>query len=361
MKRIRNLHEYKAIPVLVWQPAFRGISVSAQTTFVGTNSPGQGTNYTFNVVAGATNLSLVISNSATAYSYLLLKAGGTPTDTSFDFASRLNGLTNQINLELPEFSTGAYGLRVSTPAASTTQGFTVVLTTNRADLRSAGYPVSKPLVFSTTGSLTNTGSGAWQYFQVDVPSNLLTGWRIVLSSTNTTTPGLYIRRGQLPNAGAYDKAVAPGQPIDTIIFTSAEATNATYFIGVYQASGAASFANYTLSTELASITTLTWDPGTTDAGTQVFTNQSLDGWRLLFCHHDPEYGRSSVAHGVKCPNNEANVYLSQGSLPTTISYNYASTRVGSDGFVLAQGPQFSAGQNWYILVHATPGSQRGIW
>jgi uncharacterized protein YmfQ (DUF2313 family) len=31
--------------------------------------------------------------------------------------------------------------------------------------------------------------------------------------------------------------------------------------------------------------------------------------------------------------------------------------VGSDGFVLAQGPQFSAGQNWYLLVHATPGAQ----
>src|ERR1039457_1726394 len=117
-----------------------GLSVSAQT-FVGTNSPGQGTNFTFTVVAGATNFSLVVSNSATTYSYLLVKKGGTPTDTSFDFAARLNnGLTNEINLEAPEFATGSYGLRVSTPATSTTQGFSVALTTNRTDLRSAGYP-----------------------------------------------------------------------------------------------------------------------------------------------------------------------------------------------------------------------------
>src|ERR1700733_1370149 len=123
-------------------------------TFVGTNAPGQGTNYTFSLSSGATNLSLVISNSSTTYSYLYLKAGGTPTVTSFDFAATLTGQTNEINLESPEYAPGTFGLLVSTPAASTTQSFSVLLTTNRPDLRSAAYPVSKPLVFSTTGFLT---------------------------------------------------------------------------------------------------------------------------------------------------------------------------------------------------------------
>ena len=75
-------------------------------SFVGTNAPGQATNYTFTVGAGATNLSLVISNNASAYSYLLVEKGGNPTDTVFDFASRLNGQTNRINLENPEYSAG---------------------------------------------------------------------------------------------------------------------------------------------------------------------------------------------------------------------------------------------------------------
>jgi len=111
--------------------------------------------------------------------------------------------------------------------------------------------------------------------------SLATGWRIVLSSPNATPPGLYIRRGQLPTNGSYDKA-SVGHPIDTIIFTSAEATNSTYFIGVYLPAGPASSANYILTTELASVTTLTWDPGTTDAGTQVFTNLSGTGGDYYF-------------------------------------------------------------------------------
>ena len=326
-------------------------------SFVGTNAPGQATNYTFTVGAGATNLSLVISNNASAYSYLLVKKGGSPTDAVFDFASRLNGQTNQINLENPEYSTGTYGLRVSTPGSSTAQAFQVALTTNRSDLRSAGYPVLKPLVFSTTGNLTNTGPGAWHYFQVDMPSNLLTGWRIVLS-TNAAggNPDLYVRRGGLPTTGTYDKA-SVNQAIDTIIFTSAETTNSTYFIGVYLPAGPANSTSYTLSSELASVTTLTWDPGITDAGTQGYTNQSGTGGDYYFAITTLGTADGVWRTALNVQSGEADVYLRLGSLPSTGYYNYASARVGSDGFVLAQGPQFSAGQNWYLLVHATPGAQ----
>jgi hypothetical protein len=323
--------------------------------FLGTNAPGTGSNYTFTVGAGATNLSLVVSNNSTAYSYLLLKKGGTPTDTVFDFAARLNGQTNEINLESPEYTGTNYGLRVSTPATSTAQAFRVVLTTNRTDLRSAGYPVIKPLVFSTTGVLTNSGPGAWDYYQVDVPSNLLTGWRMVLS-TNTPggNPDLYVRRNALPTTGAYDK-ISFNQAIDTIIFTSAEATNSTYFIGVYL--GATTNAHYTLSAELASITTLTWDPGTADAGTQVFTNQSASGGDYYFAINTLGTANGVWRTALNVQSGEADLYLQFGSLPTTVSYSYASTRVGSDGFVLAQSSQFSPGQNWFLLVHSTPGSQ----
>ena len=266
---------------LVVLPALCAVVSAHGQTFLGTNSPGTGSNYTFTLAAGATNLSLVVSNSAASYSYLLLKKGGTPTDSSFDFIARLDGQTNEINLESPEYSPGTYGLSISTPAASTLEAFAAVLTTNRTDLRSASYPVSKPLVFSTTGFLTNSGSGAWHYFQVDVPSNLLTGWRIVVSSTNAAMPSLYVLRGGLPTTGSYDKAIS-SPTVETIIFDSAEATNSTYFIGVYLPAGAASYANYKLTTELASTTTLTWDPGTTDAGTQVYTNRSATGGDYFF-------------------------------------------------------------------------------
>ncbi|MGC3957428.1 MAG: hypothetical protein QM813_05545 [Verrucomicrobiota bacterium] len=106
------------------------ITLTAQT-FVGTNAPGGGTNYSFTLSAAATNLSLVISNGSTTVPYLLLAKGRTPTDTDFDFISRINGATNQINLQSPEFAATNYGLRVLTPATSTTHAFTVTLTTNR--------------------------------------------------------------------------------------------------------------------------------------------------------------------------------------------------------------------------------------
>jgi hypothetical protein len=329
---------------------------AAQTTFVGTNAPGTGTNYTFNIPAGVTNVSLIVTNSPATYANLLLTPGGTPTDTSFTYVSRLVGMNNQIDLELPECVTGTYGLRVSTPAGSTTDPFTVVLTTNRPDIRSATYPALKPLVFSTTGSITNTGAGAWNYFQVDVPSNLLTGWRIVLNCTNANPPGLYIRRGQLPDAGSYDKAIGPGQPLDTIIFTSAEATNSTYFIGVY--SSAVSTNNYVLSTELASITTLTWDPGTVDVGTpQTYTNTSVTGGDYYFSINTQTTANQVWRTVLNVFSNQAGLYLTQGSLPSTASSQYSSTLTGSNGLVLAQSQQFQAGQTWYILVHAQPAAQ----
>src|SRR5262245_2142247 len=165
-------------------------STGAQT-FSGTNAPNTGTNFSFTVGAGATNLSLVISNSATVYSHLYLKRGGPAATNDFDFVARLNGQSNQINLELPEYVATSYGLRVVTPGTSAQHIFNVVLTTNSPSIRFP-LPALKPVLFSTTGSLVNGGSGAWNYFQVDVPTNLTTGWRIVLTHTGSGNPDLYV-------------------------------------------------------------------------------------------------------------------------------------------------------------------------
>src|SRR5215469_10893370 len=108
MKLIRLFLLTWAITILT------AFGAAAQMTFVGTNAPGVGTNYTFTIPVGVTNLSLLVSNSATTYANLLLTPGGTPTDSSFTYISRLVGISNQIDLELPECVTGSYGLRVST-------------------------------------------------------------------------------------------------------------------------------------------------------------------------------------------------------------------------------------------------------
>src|SRR5215813_2770285 len=140
---------------------------SAAQTFSGTNAPNTGTDFSFSVGAGATNLSLAISNSATVYSHLYLKRGGPAATNNFDFVARLNGQSNQINIELPEFMAMNYGLRVFTPATSAQHAFNVVLTTNSPIIRFP-LPALKPVLFSANGTLVNGGSGEWNYFQVDV-------------------------------------------------------------------------------------------------------------------------------------------------------------------------------------------------
>ena len=329
---------------------------AAAQTFSGTNAPNTGTNFSFTVGAGATNLSLVISNSATVYSHLYLKRGGPAATNDFDFVARLNGQTNQINLELPEFAASNYGLRVVTPATSLQHVFNVVLATNAPGFRNP-LPALKPVVFSTSGSLVNGGSGAWNYFQVDVPTNLTSGWRIVLTYTGSGNPDLYVRRGNIPTTGTFDKS-STGQSMETVVFTEAEATNGTYFIGVFLPSGPASACTYTLSTELGYLKTLTWDPGTTHDGTQVFTNTSGSGGDYYFKITTLGTTVGGWRTALKVLSGEADVFLRKDTFATgTGNYTFKqSTRVGSDGFVLGN-TEFAAGQDWYLAVRATPGAQ----
>jgi hypothetical protein len=324
-------------------------------TFVGTNAPGTGSNFTFTNGPAVTNLSLVISNHASSYSYLLLARARTPSDVDFDFVSRLAGATNRIVLQAPEFVATNYGLRVLTPAASAQHAFTVTLTTNRTDLRTAPYPVLKPLVFTTPGTVTNaTGAEGWNYFQVDVPTNL-PGWRIVLSTTNANAD-LLVRKSLLPTAGSYDKR-SLDQPVDTVIFNGTEATAGTYFIGVRLPSGPATNSIYKLTAELGWLKELAWDPGTADLGTQVYTNLSQSGGDYFFHISTLSTANGAWRSALRVTSGEADLYLRHGSAAQTNSYNHASLRVGSDGFVLAQANQFSPGQDWYLTVHASPGAQ----
>ncbi len=206
--------------LLVLAPPF----YAGAQSFPGTNQPGAGSSFQFTVAAGTTNLSLLVTNSSTAFSYLYLKRGGTASLTSYDFVSRLDRANNAINLEPPELATGAnYSLFVYTPANSVADAFVAVLTTNRVDARLASMPILKPVGFSATGTVV---PGAAQYFQVDVPTNL-PGWRVVLTCSGTTDADLYIQRGALPTQTSYLKR-STDRVVDTLFLDSPEATNATY-------------------------------------------------------------------------------------------------------------------------------------
>jgi len=170
------------------------LNCRAQLTFTGVSTPGSVRDINLTVGAGATNFSMSISGTAAQFSHLLLKAGGPPTATVFDFIAAADGQVNAIRLERPDVKTTNYVLRVQTPTNSQTHSYTVTVTPNEAGLRTASKPATKALVSSAQGSLTPS---SWHYFRVDVPTNI-SGWKLTLSSTNSIYPDLYVDRDQVP-------------------------------------------------------------------------------------------------------------------------------------------------------------------
>ncbi len=325
----------------------------AGAVFVGTNAPGAASNFAFTNPVAVTNLSLTISNNTGgAFSHLLLKQGGTPTDSDYDFIAQLDGapssVTNAINLQLPEVAAGMYGFRVRTPGNSAEHAFVVTLLTNITDLRTATHPATKPQSSVSTGSLT---TGQFHYFRIEIPT-ASPGWRLVLNSSGPGNGEIYVRKNALPDTGSFDKRVV-GLTNATIVYTDAELTaGGAYFIAV-RANGGAT--GYTLYSESGYLTTLTWDPGTTPGGTQVYSNSNPAGGFFYFKMQTQNAGIGAWRTALKVFSGEADVFLKQGAPASDTDYSFQSSRTGSDGMVL-HASQFSAGQDWFITVRATPGA-----
>ena len=325
------------------------LSVLGQA-FTGTNAPDVGTNFTVSMGATATNLSFTVAGTASAYSYLLVRKGSVPTDTIYDFSSQLNGQTNAIHLEQPEASPGTYFVRVRTPAGSQTHAFTLVVETNRSDLRTAERPVTKGLSSQSAGLATN---GSRQYFRVELRTN--TAWRLALDA-GVQMPDLYVARGQLPGESSYLKR-SINITNDLVAFATSEGTPGSYFIGVFAASAPTGGVAYTLRMDPVIAQTLVWDPGTTHLGTEVYTNLSglAEDYYFRITTANPALGAWRTA--LRLLTNDANLYLSRSVLPTPDVADFKSERNGSDGLVLALSTQFLPNEEWYLLVRARAGAQ----
>ena len=95
--------------------------------------------------------------------------------------------------------------------------------------------------------------------------------------------------------------------------------------------------------------TLPWDPGTIDAGALAYAHPDTapgDYWFRITTQSTASGGWRTA---LKVHSGEAHVYMKLGSLPTPASFDDKSERTGSDGWVLRP-DQFSAGQQWFVLV-----------
>jgi hypothetical protein len=322
-------------------------------SFVGTNAPGSAQNFAFTLGPSVTNLSVAVAGSGSTYSHLLLRAGLAPTDTDYDFIAQLDGAGNAINLEAPQFKLTNYVARVRTPVGSLTHVFTLNVVSNVTDIRNLARPATKPLVSTNSGSLP---AAAWHYYRIEITSNNFAGWRLLLSSTNGAGPDLYVSRNQVPTQLNFDRR-SQATTNDMLAYIGTELTPGAYFIGVFQPSGTA---NYTLRSEFLTITPLTWDPGLTHLGTQVYVNSNTNGGDFYFkvTVQNTALGAWRTALNVlNVLSNDANLYVSKGTLPAPNNNGYKSERPSSsDGFVVPASA-FSAGEDWYFLVQAQPNAQ----
>ena len=118
--------------------------------------------------------------------------------------------------------------------------------------------------------------------------------------------------------------------------------------------------NVVLSDWQLVIRDLTWDSGSTNTGTQVFTIPAGNvGGRHYFRITAEATAVGAWRTALRPVSGTADVYLKQNAFPLSVSdYSYKSDRAGTDGdgFVLASSA-FGAAQTWYIMVVGSANAQ----
>jgi len=108
------------------------------------------------------------------------------------------------------------------------------------------------------------------------------------------------------------------------------------------------------------IVDLTWDPGTAEAGTQLFSNTNTRAGRHYFRILTQGTDIGAWRSRLTLASGDAALYMSKTTLPVVAGSQFSSVQTGSDGFVLRD-DQFAAGEEWYILVNATAGAQWSVF
>ncbi len=130
---------------------------------------------------------------------------------------------------------------------------------------------------NATGTVT---PGTWQFYEVSVPADT-EGWRIVLNTDSGADADLYVRQTDNPSTWSYETR-SLNEAIDTILYERSDLEESTYVIGVHLPSGESGTTSFTLNTSEGYLTELSWDDGTQELGTALFTNSSTTGGKYLF-------------------------------------------------------------------------------
>ncbi len=213
----------------------------------------------------------------------------------------------------------------------------------------------------TTAFATNSPATSNCYFTVttEVTSNSLGYWRTVLD-VSSGEADLYIRKGSLAETNQFDyKSEQIGS--DTIV-SALVASNEQWYILVAAEAGA----EWSLFAGDIHLTELTWDPGTAESGSEVFTNTETNGgayyFKIITENADLAAWRM-VLNNVS--DGEADLLIREDALPFTNSAagenDGSSDQPGDDGLTRYLSNTSGAGDEWYLLVQADAGSTWSVF
>lgn len=224
--------------------------------------------------------------------------------------------------------------------------YTVTLTVTdndgATDSASASVTVSAPTGNVLQNGVPVTGLGAstgnWIYYTIDVPSGA--------SNLQITTSGgsgdadLYVRAGSQPTTSSYDCRPYRSGNAETCSFASPATT--TYHIGLRAYS---TFSGLTL--------TASFDTGGGGGGCADVTlsESNLSGSSGQWDHHTIEVLNCSTVlnASISGGSGDADLYVREGSQPTTSSYNCRPYRNGNNETCTINSP---AAGTWYVSLRA---------
>lgn len=217
-----------------------------------------------------------------------------------------------------------------------------------------------PILSPGGGAITNqVVQGQDLYFRLVMPAGNA-GFRSVLSKTNHAGTELSALRGDRPEGAAVVRS-ALGITPETTWVTGSESTPGNYLLRI--ASLAAGTNTVTLHWEPAFATTLTWDPGTNDAGTFVVQHPPNDpgGWRFyrLNAQDTPVGAWRTVLRTISSAQFWMQVGAPTGN-PASGNPGIFSGTTSNSARIYYHG-QYSPGQDWHISVNAPPGAEYDLF
>ncbi|TLM65893.1 MAG: DUF1566 domain-containing protein [Deltaproteobacteria bacterium] len=206
-------------------------------------------------------------------------------------------------------------------------------------------PVRPAVAATQSGGLT---AETWAYYDFTLPDPQ-EGLRLVLTSTASSDFLLYTGHDH----GLGDQVAASyNQTLHTLLVPPAALTaGGQYHVRIK----ANADLTYQFTDELLFVRTLPWDGGDTLAGTTALIQPDTAGGDYLFKVTGQVPLHRAWRTMLQVTTGEADIFLEPGSPPMGGGW-YNSTNPGSDIIYLNADENLS-GQEWYIRVHATPGSE----